>query len=469
MLKKSRGPKGPKNEPTEKIIAYILANPIAHTKNYKYLPAAKKFNTSEDRIRRIYRTLRANGKILGETPDVSLDIIKKGEKLFKENIKNGLAELELTTDKRVKTLADLIKVCEIDLYEWDIISWEAGSWEMGRKDKQVTWESENGVTNGSIKDSGKVHVQTLYRVRVKLAKRRVEKDLEKQKDVILSELRHGAPSFTELKKYWAKRKESKEQSYLYEISIFDHHFGKLAHREETGEDYDLKIAVQRWDDAIEDLLSRVNTDRIGKILLPIGNDLFNVDNKNNTTTAFTPQDSDSRFAKVIRIVRETLIATINKLSLIAPVDVVCIPGNHDTLSVLWISEILSAWYHNNEFVNIDSSPKMRKYYQYGKAAIQFSHGNEEKHESLGLIFATEAKELWANTDYHYAQLGHFHKNKKLNFVSVDEFAGFQIQTLPSLSGTDFWHYKKGYMSKKSAKAFLFDHQKGLIGEFSHNL
>ena len=115
---------------------------------------------------------------------------------------------------------------------------------------------------------------------------------------------------------------------------------------------------------------------------------------------------------------------------------------------------------------IDNAPKLRKYYQFGKNSFQFTHGNEEKHEALGLIFATEQPRLWADTKYRFAQLGHFHKNKKINYLSVDEHQGFQVQVLPSLSGTDFWHKSKGYNSLKQAKSFMFDAYKGVIGEFT---
>ncbi|MEK6878329.1 MAG: hypothetical protein AABY22_01905, partial [Nanoarchaeota archaeon] len=62
-----------------------------------------------------------------------------------------------------------------------------------------------------------------------------------------------------------------------------------------------------------------------------------------------------------------------------------------------------------------------------------------------------------------------HKNKKLNYLSVDEHQGFQVQTMPSLSGTDFWHKSKGYNSLKQAKALLFNPNEGLIGEFTTTL
>src|SRR5690606_19079944 len=125
----------------------------------------------------------------------------------------------------------------------------------------------------------------------------------------------------------------------------------------TDEDYDLKIAEKRVKEAVKDLLSRVNIATIHRILLPIGNDLINIDNRYNTTFAGTPQDSDCRYMKIIKIVKRILIEVIDELSMIAPVDVIVVPGNHDTTSSFMMGEILEAFYHKNELVNIDNAPK----------------------------------------------------------------------------------------------------------------
>ena len=144
-------------------------------------------------------------------------------------------------------------------------------------------------------------------------------------------------------------------------------------------------------------------------------------------------------------------------------------GNHDTETMFMIGEMLDAYYHNNEKVNVDNSPKQRKYYKYGVNGFQYTHGNEEKHNELGLIFATEEPVLWASTKFRICKLGHFHKNKKVEYLSVDEHQGFQVQILPSLSGSDAWHKSKGYMAKKQAKGFLYDKDKGQIGEFTYSV
>lgn len=446
----------------KKIVNYLIKNPIERGKTNCYSDIAKKFEVGSEQIRRIYRTLREKGLISDDPVDA-----KTGKRTslreFKENVKTGNADVTVVTHKRIKTLKQLLEVCEVDGKEWEVVTYEVNKWEVGRKDKKLDWNVSDGiVTYGISKDTGKIFVEPLFQVKAKLSRRKVSTDLVKQKEAIMRELKRASPVVKSL----ATKLFNGTSGSLLEICIFDPHFGKLAWREETDEDYDLKIAEKRVKDSVRDLLSRVNLESVKKILMPIGNDLINIDNRQNTTFAGTPQDSDCRYMKIIKIVKRILIELIEELSEIAPVDVIIVPGNHDTTSSFMMGEILESYFHNNRRVDIDNTPKMRKYYQYGQNSFQLTHGNEEKHESLGLIFATEKPQIWASSKFRFAQLGHFHKNKKTNHVSVDEHQGFQVQIMPSLSGTDFWHKLKGYNTLKQAKALLFDADKGLIGEFT---
>lgn len=429
------------------VVDFIKNNPIKEGKRGCYDDCAKRFGLTGEEVRVLYRTAKQRNTACSIKTD---EVLTCPEKSFKENVKTGEGDLTIITGKRIKTLEDLIEVCEIDLEIWDIISWECNKWEVGAKNA-----------------SKEVVVTPLFQVKAKLSRRKIDNDLRMQKRLLLDELKAFKPNYnidfvnriTEgIKKINRKR--------LLEICIFDPHFGKLSWRQEAGEDYDIKIAENRVKTAVLSLLSEVNLDTVERILLPLGNDLINVDSSNNTTFAGTPQSTDVRYPKIIQSVRRILVQLITDLSLIAPVDVLIVPGNHDTISSFMMGEILDAFFYNNPRVTVNNGPKLRKYYRYGLNSFQFTHGNEEKHESLGLIFASEEQDLWAATKFRFAQLGHYHKNKKINYVSVDEHQGFQVQTLPSLSGSDAWHYKKGYKSLHQAKAFLFDKETGPAGEFT---
>jgi len=263
------------------------------------------------------------------------------------------------------------------------------------------------------------------------------------------------------------RSETKQKKpCMYEIAIADHHFAKLAWDMETGESYDIKIAKSYYINAVRDLLARASHLNINKILMPIGNDLFNFDGIRNETTAGTPQDSDSRWTKVFRVVSETLVEVIDICREVADVDVIVVPGNHDRASCFYLGEFLSAWYRLDKNVNVNNDPTLRKYYAYGKTLIGLSHGNEEKHANLPLLMAREAKEAWGQCEFYEYQIGHWHRKKMTEYVSGDTYNGVQVRVLPSLTGTDAWHYSKGFVKGiKSAVGIVYDKNEGCIAEF----
>lgn len=259
------------------------------------------------------------------------------------------------------------------------------------------------------------------------------------------------------------------KTQLVEISFPDLHIGKLSWDKETGEDYDITIAVQRAKDAVSELISRLDITKVDRILLPLGNDLISVDNKMGTTTMGTPQSADGRFGKMFRATKDLVIDTVTALNKIAPVDILIVPGNHDESTMFTLGEVLEAWYKDDKGVTVNNSPKLRKYYQYGANMIMLTHGDKEKHSELGLIAAHEEAKMWGATKYREVHLGHFHKSKSTSYTTGDEFPGFKIRILPSLSGADAWHYAQGYLSAKGAKAFVWDKNKGLVTEHTYNL
>ena len=268
------------------------------------------------------------------------------------------------------------------------------------------------------------------------------------------------------KKYEPIKRINKPNPCMLELAITDHHFAKLAWDLETGDSYDIKIAKRYYINAIKDLLLKTAHLNVEKILMPIGNDLFNFDGIKNETTAGTPQDSDSRWTKIFRIVSETMIEVIDICREIADVDVIIVPGNHDRASCFYLGEFLSAWYRLDKNVNINNDPTLRKYYVYGKTLLGMTHGSEEKQGSLPLLMAREAKTAWSICNFYEYQLGHWHKKKMTEYISGDTYNGVQIRILPSLTGTDAWHYSKGYVKGiKSALGIVYDKEEGCIAEF----
>jgi DNA repair exonuclease SbcCD nuclease subunit len=165
-----------------------------------------------------------------------------------------------------------------------------------------------------------------------------------------------------------------------------------------------------------------------------------------------------------------MVAAIDRLMLVAPVKVLVVPGNHDRANALKLGVVLDAWYRNTDRVEVDAGPDLRKYEPYGVNLIGFTHGSEEKHADLPLTMAQEKPAEWARALHKEWHLGHFHKRKQQNFTAGDTHGGVPVRILPSLSGTDAWHYMKGYVKgQRAAEAYLWSFDNGYAGHFSSNV
>lgn len=360
---------------------------------------------------------------------------------YEEDRKNGSAIKTVAVTDEITSLEDLIKVCKIDTTKWNIDKYIQNFW------------------------GGK------YQVKAFMSLIKPESNLQAQKDVLISQLKDQLAIDPWWQHRYIHQNEKESANQLLELAVFDLHLGKMSWKGETGEDYDLKIAAQRYRDCIFELVNRVNMSKVERILLPLGNDMIHIDNKFKTTTNGTPQDTDGRFAKIIKEARALIIDTVAFLlnQYHTKIDIVIVPGNHDQTVMFTLGEILDAYYTDHRSVKVYNNPKLRKYYQFGKNMIMFTHGSEEKHADLGLIAATEEPVMWANTKYREVHLGHLHKSKSIKYTNVDEYQGFKIRIINSLSGTDAWHYSKGYMSLKGAEAFVWDKEKGLVSNHFYNL
>jgi len=333
---------------------------------------------------------------------------------------------EITAEyKKNKSLEDVLKECKVDLDKWS-------------------------VDHYSIEENSKG-----YNFKVFL---KIRNDSEPNKEALKKELSSYVGKSVNVKY------KHKQNGMLLEFAPFDLHWGKLAWAEESGHDYDMKEAATALNKSIDYTIDAVSKFPVSKVLFPFGNDFFQIDNEQNSTTAGTRQDVDSRFKKILREGRKIVIETIEKLKQVAPVDVVIVAGNHGNLSEFMLGDLLEVKYEKDSNVNVNNTAMSRKYYAYGKNLIGFTHGNEERVQDLVGIMATEESEMWSKCKHRFWHLGHFH------MMQEREMQGVKIQYLASLSGSDAWHTKKGYVNNtRGVNSFLYDKEMGLVHRIFFNL
>lgn len=280
---------------------------------------------------------------------------------------------------------------------------------------------------------------------------------------IIAIAKRGAPAYPEFT--YPKTTDP----HLLEISVPDLHIGKFALMEETGDPYDVEIASEAFLNAIEDLATQASQMEIEQIVFPLGNDYLTADNLDKTTTRGTPQDYCGSQLANLRHAWKLAVEAIDRLQSIAPVEVIMVPGNHDTYSVFTIGMILEVYYSQCHQVTVRNTVTDRQYKAYGKNLLGYAHGHREKQRSLPMLMATEAADLWAGSAYREFHLGHFHHTKDVNYMATSEDDGVIVRILPSLSASDRWHSAKGYRAQRAAQALVYHPQNGLRAIFRHNL
>lgn len=253
--------------------------------------------------------------------------------------------------------------------------------------------------------------------------------------------------------------------YLLELPIMDFHLGKLAWGEETGgQDYNLKIAEKLWRKTVVDLLSKAGL--FGKpelILFPIGQDFFHFDTPTTTTTAGTQLDSDTRWQKMYSKGVELLVWAVEQCRAIAPVKIIWIPGNHDTVLSYTATVGLAQRYAECKGVEVDLSPMRRKYFSYGSNLIGFAHGVEEGKRIEGLM-QVEAPEAWGESVWREYHLGHLHTENTL------DKGGIVFRRISSITAADAWHSENGFVgTTRRAQAFVWDKERGLQAIVNSNV
>jgi len=241
-------------------------------------------------------------------------------------------------------------------------------------------------------------------------------------------------------------------------SIGDAHIGLLAWGEETGEDYDSDIGTADLISAINLLVEQAHPSEEA-FIIDTG-DWYHSNGQQNTTTAGTRVDVDSRFSKMIQTGLDLAVALVERaLTKHNVVHWHSAIGNHDTYASLYVTTFLKAWFRDNERVIVHDTPSIFMYHQFGKNLIGITHGHTAKAEKLGEIMSVDCKHLWSESDHRYWYTGHIHHQ------SVKEFTNCVVETFNTLTGKDAWHAAAGYRSKQSMKSITLHRE---YGEISRN-
>lgn len=241
----------------------------------------------------------------------------------------------------------------------------------------------------------------------------------------------------------------------------DLHFGLLVSKEESnhGYNYDLKIA-RKW--VLESMKYLVKTSPNSKkaLIVDLGDFLHSSDNNNRTKSGHV-LDVDGRHYRIVKVAYEVTQLLIEEaLKKHEEVIFYSIPGNHSDLAGIGLKAYLSAYYKDNNRVQIIDEHKSQQYYTYGKNIIGFSHGHELRPEKASEVMVYDNQEIFSNSLYRYYHFGHFHSNKMF------ESALCKVEIHKNIIPRDSWAEGMGFRGSIGEAKSITYHQ--TYGEISRN-
>ncbi len=292
---------------------------------------------------------------------------------------------------------------------------------------------------------------------IKSEKDKVKENPEIIKNAIIEEFK----SFEGNSLVWAAPKHL-EEDLLAVIAIGDAHLACLSWGEESGEDFDLKIAERDLTEAMTRLVA--SAPNAGTCLIAELGDYFHKFDDTNKTKSGNNLDSDSRYMKMMRVGVRIMIKAVD-LALVkfGKVIVRNTIGNHCQTGEMMLSLALEMYYSNNDRVQIESSPNKFWAYQFGDVMFMTTHGDMVKHNQLPMVAACDYSEMWGKTKHRYIYIGHIHTQ------TVTEYQGCVVESFNCLAANDAWHHSSGYRSKKSIKLIVHHKKYGEVERITKDI
>lgn len=245
---------------------------------------------------------------------------------------------------------------------------------------------------------------------------------------------------------------------LYTVSDF--HLGMLACLEESGEDWDIKIAENmfvNWFSAAVEISPWSHT-----AVVSLLGDLMHSDSLAPVTPASGHVlDADSRYFKMIQVTMRMVRRAIEIVALKHPqVHIVVSQGNHDETGMLWLTSALEMMYGNDDRVTVDTSPDVFKMFRHGDTVLFFHHGHKVRFDSIESVMISRFRRDYGETSYAYAHVGHLHHQK------IVESNCMVVEQHRTLASKDAYAARGGWFSGRSANVITYHKQYGEVSRQS---
>lgn len=256
----------------------------------------------------------------------------------------------------------------------------------------------------------------------------------------------------------ARAKRDDKLLNLYTVSDF--HLGMLAWADESGDDWDMKIAedlFSRWFDAAFQKAPDAGTGVINLL-----GDLAHFDSLDAVTPASGHVlDADTRYQKLVRYMIR-MVRRVVDMALVKhkTVRLLIVQGNHDESGMIWLAEMFSTLYDNEPRVFVDTSPDVYKMVQHGKTTLFFHHGHKARFDAIEPVMIAKFRKAFGESVYSYAHVGHLHHQK------IVESRNMIVEQHRTLAAKDAYASRGGWMSGRSANVITYSAEYGEVARLT---
>lgn len=257
---------------------------------------------------------------------------------------------------------------------------------------------------------------------------------------------------------FAERRVDNKLLNLYTVSDF--HLGMLAWADETGDDWDMKIAEDlfaRWFDAAFQQAPDAGTGVINLL-----GDLAHFDSLDAVTPASGHVlDADTRYQKLVRYMIR-MVRRVVEMALVKhqTVRLLIVQGNHDESGMIWMAEMFSTLYDKEPRVFVDTSADVYKMVQHGKTTLFFHHGHKARFDAIEPVMIAKFRKAFGDSVYSYAHVGHLHHQK------IVESRNMIVEQHRTLAAKDAYASRGGWMSGRSANVITYSSEFGEVGRLT---
>lgn len=225
------------------------------------------------------------------------------------------------------------------------------------------------------------------------------------------------------------------------FNIGDAHVGMLAHANEVGHNFDLKIAERELVTAMRHLIDRApSCERC--VIQDLG-DMSHYQDFTAKSESGHDFDFDSRYPKMIEVCARIMRAIVDKaLSKFKFVDVIVNQGNHSRSNDVWMRIFLNHVYSENPRLHVLDNSSVFIPYRMGNTFVLCHHSDKCRPTQLAHVMATDFAKDWGESIYRYIDIGHIHHR-----MTSKEHPGVTVESWNQLAPGDKYAHDGGWRSR----------------------